>query len=188
MASARLRELRREVAALADPERAEGVARFFKTGKGEYGEGDKFLGLYVPQLRALERSARTLSLADLLELLHSKWHEQRALALMAFVERHKRGSAAERDEILRLYLANTAFINNWDLVDDRRALDGRRARSHSQSDRLDAARSGEARRRGVARISREARGDDAEDGAQVRKSSGWSPLSARGDGRYSGRA
>lgn len=117
MSAARLREVRTEVAALANAERAEGAARFFKTGPGEYGEGDKFLGITVPMLRKVARSARDLALDDLLKLLHSAWHEERLLALMVMVDQHAKGSEKERLAIHRAYLANTRYINNWDLVD-----------------------------------------------------------------------
>lgn len=117
MASARLRALKKEVASLGDPARAAGVARFFKTGKGEYGEGDKFLGIYVPELRRLARKERELPVSEALEMLRSSWHEQRLLALMILVDRHKRAAPGEKDRIHRAYLANTRYINNWDLVD-----------------------------------------------------------------------
>lgn len=112
-----LAAFRREIAAAGDPARAAGVARFFKTGKGEYGEGDKFLGITVPQLRVLARSGRGLSLENTLRLLRSPWHEERAVALMLLVDAHDRGSPAERRAIHRAYLANTKYVNNWDLVD-----------------------------------------------------------------------
>jgi 3-methyladenine DNA glycosylase AlkD len=113
----KLRDVRAAVRALADPLRAVGVARFFKTGKGEYGEGDKFLGLYVPQLRAVARDARELSHEDTLKLLASPWHEERVLALMILVDAHERAGERDKTKIHRAYLANTAHVNNWDLVD-----------------------------------------------------------------------
>ena len=109
--------LRRDLAAAGDPVRAVGVARFFKTGKGEYGEGDKFRGITLPQLHLLARKARGLSLDNTLKLLRSSWHEDRTLALMVLVDAHHRGSLAERRAIHRAYLANTQYVNNWDLVD-----------------------------------------------------------------------
>jgi len=112
-----LRDLRAAVRSLADPVRAAGVARFFKTGKGEYGEGDKFLGLYVPQLKALAHNARELSHEDTLKLLASPWHEERVLALMLLVNAHERAGVRDKAKIHRAYLANTAHVNNWDLVD-----------------------------------------------------------------------
>jgi 3-methyladenine DNA glycosylase AlkD len=112
-----LAALQREIAAAGDRGRAAGVARFFKTGKGEYGEGDKFRGIMVPELRLLAKKGRGLSLDDTLALLHSPWHEERAIALMLLVDAHERGSPAERRAIHRAYLANTRYVNNWDLVD-----------------------------------------------------------------------
>lgn len=113
-----LGRLREEVQRLADPARAEGVSRFFKTAAGEYGEGDQFLGLRVPQLRRLVKFYRALPRADVLELLKSPWHEERLLALMILVEQYGRAKGEdERVEIHRCYLAHRSFINNWDLVD-----------------------------------------------------------------------
>ena len=109
--------LRRDLAAAGDPVRAAAVARYFKTGKGEYGEGDKFRGMTLPQLHQLARKARGLSLESTLKLLRSPWHEDRTLALMMLVDAHHRGTPAQRRAIHRAYLANTKYVNNWDLVD-----------------------------------------------------------------------
>lgn len=102
--------------ALADPVRAVGATRFFKTGPGDYGEGDKFLGLTVPLIRSLVREADALSEDAVLSLLHSEWHDERLLALLMMVRRFER-DAGERERIVNLYLANTRWVNNWDLVD-----------------------------------------------------------------------
>lgn len=115
--SIRLSALRRELAAAGDPVRAAGATRYFKTGKGEYGEGDRFRGITLPQLRLLARKARGLSHENTMKLLRSPWHEDRTLALMILVHAHGRGSPAERRVIHRAYLANTRYVNNWDLVD-----------------------------------------------------------------------
>ena len=109
--------LRKKIAAAGTPERAAGASRYFKTGVGEYGEGDKFLGLNAAQMKALAREARGLSLEDTLKLLHSRWHEERSVALLILVDAHERGTPAEQKAIRRAYLANTQYINNWDLVD-----------------------------------------------------------------------
>ena len=101
----------------ADPARAIGTAGFFKTGPGEYGEGDKFLGITVPALRRIARAHRELEAADRLTLLRSPWHEERAIALMLLVDAHERASAREKTALHREYLAHTQWINNWDLVD-----------------------------------------------------------------------
>lgn len=112
-----LAALRRQIAASGDPARAKAVARYFKTGKGEYGEGDRFRGLTLPQVRLLARKARGLSFENTLTLLRSPWHEDRTVALMLLVDSHHRGSLADRRAIHRAYLANTRYVNNWDLVD-----------------------------------------------------------------------
>jgi 3-methyladenine DNA glycosylase AlkD len=96
---------------------AKNLRRFFKTGPGEYGEGDKFLGLSVPQTRAVAREFADLPLTASLKLLRSPWHEVRQLALMRMVRRYEKGDDAEQVQVYRAYLANTAWINNWDLVD-----------------------------------------------------------------------
>jgi 3-methyladenine DNA glycosylase AlkD len=106
-----------EVRALADPERAASTARFFKTGHGEYGEGDQFAGLTLPQVRALARKHKDLSVDHAFELLRSPIHEERSLALLILVRQYQRRDHATRDRIYRLYLDNTAYVNNWDLVD-----------------------------------------------------------------------
>ena len=108
--------IRSKLHALADPVRAAGAMRFFKTGPGEYGEGDCFLGVTVPLVRSLVRESDALGERDVLSLLHSKWHEERLLALLVWVRRFER-RAAERERIVELYVANTRWINNWDLVD-----------------------------------------------------------------------
>jgi 3-methyladenine DNA glycosylase AlkD len=101
----------------ADDEHALTLRRFFKTGPGEYGEGDRFLGLRVPQVRKVAQEFRALPLADVAGLLKSEWHEVRLLALIILVDQYQRGDPKAREALYRLYLANTARINNWDLVD-----------------------------------------------------------------------
>jgi 3-methyladenine DNA glycosylase AlkD len=93
------------------------LQRFFKTGPGQYGEGDHFLGIRVPATRTLARRFADLPVSDIEKLLHDKWHEARLLALVLLVGRYERGDVAERQRAYRLYLANTDRINNWDLVD-----------------------------------------------------------------------
>jgi 3-methyladenine DNA glycosylase AlkD len=112
-----LAALREELYALADPADAISSQRFFKTAPGEYGAGDKFLGLRVPTLRKLVRDYRLLDDSDALEMLTSSWHEERLLALMLLVEGYGRGDASRRERIHRAYLEHTRYINNWDLVD-----------------------------------------------------------------------
>ena len=101
----------------ADRDRAAFVQGFFKTGPGQYGEGDQFLGLNVPSLRKVAREFGALPLRDLRQLLDSKWHEERLLALVILVDQYGRGDAKQRAAIYKLYMASTDRINNWDLVD-----------------------------------------------------------------------
>ena len=117
MPSKSISEFHDAIRALADPARAAGAARFFKNGPGDYGEGDRFLGISVPDLRRVARAHRTLSRPDTLDLLHSPWHEERLAALLILLDSHARAARAERVEIHRTYVGNTAFVNNWDLVD-----------------------------------------------------------------------
>ena len=115
--SRQLSRARRRLRDFADGERALFVLGFFKTGPGQYGEGDKFLGLNVPDLRKVAREFRSLSLPDLRQLLKSKWHEERLLALVILVDQYGGGDEKVRGAIYKLYLASTDRINNWDLVD-----------------------------------------------------------------------
>ena len=110
-------EARRDLRARASAERAAGALRFFRTGPGDYGEGDRFLGVAVPDVRAVARTHRGLARADVLALLASEWHEERLLALLLLVDAHARGDERMRAGVLRDYLAHSAHVNNWDLVD-----------------------------------------------------------------------
>jgi 3-methyladenine DNA glycosylase AlkD len=107
----------RDLAALANPTRAIGVAKFFKSGVGEYGEGDKFLGIYVPALRKTALRYRTLPLSDLALVLASPIHEHRLAALEILVAQFEGAAEPERKIIVAFYLSHTQGINNWDLVD-----------------------------------------------------------------------
>jgi 3-methyladenine DNA glycosylase AlkD len=111
------KKLERDLAAAADVDQAAGMARFFKTGKGQYGDGDKFLGISVPAQRKIALRYRSLPLAEIANLLQSTWHEHRFCALAILVHEYERGDAALKGKIFRFYLQNTAGINNWDLVD-----------------------------------------------------------------------
>ena len=119
MASARgeLARIRRELRGQADPKAAAVLQRFFKTGRGEYAEGDRFLGVKVPPIRRLARAHGDLPHADVLTLLRSHWHEERLLALLILVAQYQRATARHRAAIYRAYRSNTRYINNWDLVD-----------------------------------------------------------------------
>jgi 3-methyladenine DNA glycosylase AlkD len=115
--SVTLTSLRREVRDLASPAVAKTNQWFFKTGPGQYGEGDHFLGLRVPMLRALAKKYRTLPYADALKLLKSDWHEERLLALILLVNAYDESNERDKDRIHRAYLGNVRYVNNWDLVD-----------------------------------------------------------------------
>ncbi len=90
---------------------------FFKTGIGEYGAGDKFIGIRVPVIRARVKALSPLPLDTITQLIRSEFHEIRLFATLALVENFNRADEAGREEICHLYLANHAFINNWDIVD-----------------------------------------------------------------------
>lgn len=110
-------DVERALKKLADPEKAAFFPRFFKTGKGEYGEGDVFIGVTVPQVRSVVKEYRNLSLADVESLLENRLHECRLAALLMLVDQYKRGNEAQKKKIVDLYLRRTDRINNWDLVD-----------------------------------------------------------------------
>jgi 3-methyladenine DNA glycosylase AlkD len=109
--------LRRRVRSEANPSHAAVARRYFKTGPGEYAEGDQFLGVRVPALRRLAREYAALPRPEILKLLRSRWHEERLLALLLLVRQYGRAGPADRDAIYRLYMANRARVDNWDLVD-----------------------------------------------------------------------
>lgn len=107
-------DIQARMRAAGDPTKAQHSLRFFKTGPGQYGEGDHFLGLTVPQTRAYVAECQELSQEQVVELLHSEWHEERLLALFLLVKRFPK----DRQGIYDLYLSHIArCINNWDLVD-----------------------------------------------------------------------
>ncbi|RLP93525.1 DNA alkylation repair protein [Micromonospora sp. BL4] len=111
-------DVRHELASLADPRRAEGSSRFLQMTPGGYGEGDRAIGVSVPeQRRVAARYWRDLSLADTAELLSSGVHEERLTSLFILVRKFTKADAEERGRIFQLVLANTDRINNWDLVD-----------------------------------------------------------------------
>jgi len=110
------KELSNSIRELANPEFAIHSQRFFKTGKGEYGEGDEFLGVQVPVLRKCAKKYSELSIIEIHKLLKSKYHEERLCALFLLVYKFEK-SKHEKAVIYRLYLDNTKYINSWDLVD-----------------------------------------------------------------------
>lgn len=104
--------------AIADPMKAEVLRRFFKTGKGEYGEGDKFLGVIVPKQRKLASAFWELSTGELVKLLASRVHEERLTSLLILVKKFEEaGTGLERKRIFNFYVKNLKWVNNWDLVD-----------------------------------------------------------------------
>jgi 3-methyladenine DNA glycosylase AlkD len=105
------------LARLGNPNIAAHSKRFFKTGKGEYGEGDRFLGIWVPVLRRKAKEFKNSPLPEILRLLTSSFHKERLLALFMLVNKFSKGPPRDRREIYKLYLKNTKFVNNWDLVE-----------------------------------------------------------------------
>lgn len=112
-------DFEQELIAKAHPEKIAILSSFFKTAPGEYGEGDRFIGLTVPENRAISRRYTHLSCEELTALLHNPVHEIRLAALLCMVEKYKsrRTNDAQRQTIFDTYTQNTAYINNWDLVD-----------------------------------------------------------------------
>jgi 3-methyladenine DNA glycosylase AlkD len=110
-------EIRNRLEKHSNKEKAVVLQRFFKTGRGEYGEGDIFLGIMVPLLRKLTREFGNVPLSEILLLLKSSIHEERLLALMMLVRAFSTGDETRKMQIFDLYLKNTKFINSWDLVD-----------------------------------------------------------------------
>ena len=102
---------------LGTPDRAKASAWFFKTGKGQYGWGDKFLGVTVPEQRQVAKKYQELPLAEIKNLLQSEIHECRLTALLILVQKYRKADEAARDRICKFYLSHTKRINNWDLVD-----------------------------------------------------------------------
>ncbi|MBT4423141.1 DNA alkylation repair protein [Candidatus Bathyarchaeota archaeon] len=110
-------EVKAELDKLSDHEYARRLQGFFKTGEGEYGEGDVFLGLRVPETRRVARKYRTIPLTDVQELFRSGIHEHRLTALFILTEQFNRGDEVVKQQVVEMYLRNTEYVNNWDLVD-----------------------------------------------------------------------
>lgn len=110
-------EIQKELEAYIDPVKREYLPRFFKTGKGQYGEGDRFLGVVVPHTRLVAKRYKEEPFEVIARLLQSEWHECRLCALLMMVERFKKCDETGRKEIYQFYLSQTHRINNWDLVD-----------------------------------------------------------------------
>lgn len=109
--------LEKEIIESGNPEKAVQMQRFFKTGKGKYGEGDLFLGMSNPQVRVFAKNNVNLSLPELAKLIRSKFHEVRAVAILVMVYKYPKVTDPEQKKLYEFYLANTKYINNWDLVD-----------------------------------------------------------------------
>ena len=112
-----LSSLSAQLRAHATPEKAQGSQRFFKTGPGQYGEGYVFIGVTVPEQRKVAKQFGGMPLVEVESLLHSRIHEERLTALLILVGQFKRGNETQQKAIYDLYLANAAYVNNWDLVD-----------------------------------------------------------------------
>ena len=112
-----LTQLQHDLKKHASEEKARIYARFFKTGKGEYGEGDKFLGLTVPEQRALARKYTALPLTEIKQLLDSKYHEHRLTGFIILVYKYEKAKENEKQNIIDFYIKNRHRANNWDLID-----------------------------------------------------------------------
>ena len=113
----KISELRAELRAVATPQKAKASAWFFKSGPGQYGEGDKFLGVTLPEQRVIAKKYKDLALKDVEKLIMSPLHEERLTGLIILVGQYKNGDEAQRREIYDFYIAHTNCVNNWDLVD-----------------------------------------------------------------------
>ena len=110
-------DVKKELRKRIKPGKAKLLAGFFKTGKGEYGEGDKFLGVMVPDSREAAKKFKDLRIEEVKKLLSSGYHEERLTALLILVQKYEKGSEDEKKRIFDFYLSNARYINNWDLVD-----------------------------------------------------------------------
>jgi len=112
-----LNQAKEELKKYSNKEKAKILQRFFKTGRGEYGEGDIFLGVVVPDIRKVAKQYRSLNREETISLLKSPFHEERMLALLILVQQYTQGAAAAKKEVYESYLNHTRYINNWDMVD-----------------------------------------------------------------------
>jgi len=112
-----LNTLKKELARFGNPKKAKILSGFFKTGKGQYGHGDAFLGVKVPETRIVAKKFNSLNLKDLKKLLYSKIHEERLCALLILVDKYKKSDSKNKKIIVDFYLNNAKKVNNWDLVD-----------------------------------------------------------------------
>lgn len=112
-----IKKIKKRLKHLANKEKAEILQRFFKTGPGEYGEGDVFIGVKVPDLRKVAKNFQDIAIKDVIVFLESAIHEERLLALLILVSKYVKENETAKKEIYKLYLKKITFINNWDLVD-----------------------------------------------------------------------
>jgi len=112
-----INDIEREIKKHADPKRAKSSLWFFKTRKGEYGEGDVFLGINNPTARKIAKEFSSLAINDLSKVIKSKFHEERLIALLILVSKFQKTDEENRRKIYNFYLKHTRYINNWDLVD-----------------------------------------------------------------------
>jgi 3-methyladenine DNA glycosylase AlkD len=112
-----VKEIRMRLQRLGDKQRAKFLRGFFKTGPGGYAEGDRFLGIRVPELRKLANEYKALTIHEALSLLKSLIHEERLFALLMLIKAFSRGDASAQKEVYEVYLDNRQHVNNWDLVD-----------------------------------------------------------------------
>jgi len=110
-------DIRKELLKHKNKVQAQNLSRFFKTGVGEYGAGDKFLGIKVPVLRSLAKQFIELSFSDVQTMLKSVYHEERLLGAFILVYKFKRADEKEKTQIYKLYLKNWSGLNNWDIID-----------------------------------------------------------------------
>lgn len=111
------KQIQKELELLSSPEKKEFLPYFFKTGKGQYGEGDKFLGVVVPDSRKVAKKYKEIAFAEIEQLLNNEYHECRLCGLLILVERFKKANEQDRQIIFDFYISHTHRINNWDLVD-----------------------------------------------------------------------
>ncbi len=112
-----LQALKNDLAKLSDKQRAKNCLRFFKTGQGEYGQGDKFLGIKAPEQRKIAKKYSDLRPADIQKLLNSQIHEHRQIGLFILIRQYQKAGQKLKKEIVEFYLKNLKRVNNWDLVD-----------------------------------------------------------------------
>ncbi|MBM4175727.1 MAG: DNA alkylation repair protein [Ignavibacteria bacterium] len=113
----KIEEVKKRLRQFARKDNANTLQRFFKTGPGEYGEGDIFIGVMVPQIRLTAKEFSDLSLSDLRRLISSEIHEERLTALLILVHQYKKGDESHKEKIYNFYFRSKKHINNWDLID-----------------------------------------------------------------------